>query len=427
MAKKIFIQLAFILFLLTSCQTKSDKEFTVWIGGAPQEIDFWQKLIDDYNRQSGNNAILVRQPTYTDQRRQSLIISLKAKQPNPDLFLMDVVWIDQFAKSNWLEPLNKYIERDNYSTDNFFGRVINSVDKFEGNIYALPVFMDIGLLYYRKDLLKKYGFSAPPQTWKQLVDEAVLIQKKERERNKNFNGFVWQGAQYEGLICNFLEFITSHGGSVMNNGKIWSNTPANVEALKFMQDLLYKYKISPPNTFTEMKEEEVRRSFQNGNALFERNWTYAWNQHQSSGSSVKGKIRIAQLPHKEGFGSTSALGGWHVGMSEYSDVKNEAWDFIKFITSFKTQKKLLLNVGWNPGRKDVYSDSVLLNQIPRLKILYEVFNHSVSRPVIPYYTQVSEAMQRYVNNCLANKISPADALKELQKQINKITAIYEEH
>ncbi len=427
MAKKIFIQLAFILFLLTSCQTKSDKEFTVWIGGAPQEIDFWQKLIDDYNRQSGNNAILVRQPTYTDQRRQSLIISLEAKQPNPDLFLMDVVWIDQFAKSNWLEPLNKYIERDNYSTDNFFGRVINSVDKFEGNIYALPVFMDIGLLYYRKDLLKKYGFSAPPQTWKQLVDEAVLIQKKERERNKNFNGFVWQGAQYEGLICNFLEFITSHGGSVMNNGKIWSNTPANVEALKFMHDLLYKYKISPPNTFTEIKEEEVRRSFQNGNALFERNWTYAWNQHQSSGSSVKGKIGIAQLPHKEGFGSTSALGGWHVGMSEYSDVKNEAWDFIKFITSFKTQEKLLLNVGWNPGRKDVYHDSVLLNQIPRLKILYEVFNHSVSRPVIPYYAQVSEAMQRYVNNCLANKISPADALKELQKQINKVTAIYEEH
>ena len=407
--------------------TRNQKEFTIWIGGAPQEIDFWQKLVNEYSQQTGNKVTLVRQPTYTDQRRQSLIVSLEAEQPNPDLFLMDVVWIDQFAKSNWLEPLNKYAERDNYHIDNFFGSVINSVDELNGNLYALPVFMDIGLLYYRKDLLEKYGFTEPPKTWKQFVDEAITIQNGERKTNKNFNGYVWQGAQYEGLICTFLEFLTSRGGSMVKDGKMNLNTPENIDALTFMHDLIYKYKISPPNTYTEMKEEEVRRSFQRGNALFERNWTYAWNLAQSNDSEVKGKVGLAPLPHKEGYASTSALGGWHIGMSKYSDVKNEAWDFIKFVTSYNIQKKLLLEVGWNPGRKDVYRDSVLLKQIPRLKILYDVFKLSVSRPTIPFYTQFSEVIQRYVNNCLANKITPKNALAEMQKEINQIITIYEEH
>ncbi|MFA3783453.1 ABC transporter substrate-binding protein [Melioribacteraceae bacterium 4301-Me] len=425
--KSYILPILITLLLITACQNKSNKEFTIWIGGAPQEIDFWQKIVGRYNQISGNNAVLIRQPTYTDQRRQSLIVSLEAKQPNPDLFLMDVVWINQFAKSNWLEPLNKYIERDNYSIDKFFERVINSVDKLERNIYALPIFLDVGLLYYRKDLLKKYGFANPPQTWKQLINLAKLVQRKEREINKDFYGFVWQGAQYEGLICNFMEFIYSFGGSITNENKIQLITYANTSALTFMHNLIYKYKISPLNTYTEMREEEVRRSFQNGNALFERNWTYAWNQHQSSGSSVKGKVGIAELPHEEGSSSASALGGWHVGLSKYSDVKYEAWDFIKFITSYEIQKKLLLDIGWNPSRKDIYSDSVLLNQIPRLKILYEAFNHSVPRPVIPYYTQVSEIMQRYINNCLANKITPEEAISNMQTEIDKVTANYESH
>ena len=427
MFKKILVKLGLISLILLASQCGTNKkEFTIWIGGAPQEIDFWQGLVNDYNSQTGNHAILVRQPTYTDQRRQSLIISLEAEQQNPDLFLMDVVWIDQFAKSNWLEPLNNYMKHDNYSADIFFSSVINSVDKLNGNIYALPVFMDIGLMYYRKDLLEKYGFNKPPETWTEFVNEAIVIQREERKYNKSFNGFVWQGAQYEGLICDFLEFLTSHGGSIMKNGKIDLNTPENLEAFTFMRDLIYKYQISPSNTFTDMKEEEVRRSFQRGNALFERNWTYAWENHQSDNSEVKGIIGIALLPHKKGFSSTSTLGGWHIGMSKYSDVKEEAWDFIKFVTSYNVQKKLLLDVGWNPGRKDVYRDSLLLKQIPRLKILYDVFKLSVMRPVIPYYTQVSEVMQRYVNNCLAGKISPKNSLEEMQKEIDRVTKIYEE-
>ncbi len=414
---------ALILFFGIHCN-KNERDFTIWIGGSPEEVNFWASLVNQFNKQTGYDLQLIRQPTYTDQRRQSLVISLEARQPDPDLFLMDVVWINQFIKSNWLQPLNFYAAESGFSTNVFFPKVINSVDKLNDTLYALPVFLDVGLLYYRKDLLKKFGFKGPPQTWSELVKQCEKIMHAERKNNMNFSGFDWQGAQYEGLVCDFLEFIASNGGGILKDGKINLNTPENLKALRFMHDLIYKYKISPPNTYTEMKEEEVRRAFQSGGAIFERNWTYAWNLHQSGDSQVKGKTGITLLPHFGNHKSVAALGGWHIGISKFSDEKKEAWNFIKYVTSYNVQKQLLLKEGWNPGRSDVYKDSLLLKQIPRLKLLYEAFMHTVSRPTIPYYPQLSEVIQRYVNDCLANKIKPAHALKQIQAQIDKLEKLY---
>jgi len=412
-----------ISFFSIQCGS-TKKDFTIWIGGSPEEVDFWASIVSQFNNQRGYNLKLIRQPTYTDQRRQGLVISLESKQPDPDLFLMDVVWINQFIRSGWLQPFTPYVTKSKFSTDIFFKGILNTVDKLNDTLYALPVFLDVGLFYYRKDLLEKFGFNNPPKTWDELVDQCKKITPAEKKNNLNFNGFDWQGAQYEGLVCDFLEFIASNGGGILQNGKINLDTPENLKALRFMHDLIYKYKISPPNTYTEMKEEEVRRAFQSGNAIFERNWSYAWKLHQSKDSPVRGKVGLTLLPHFIDHNSVSTLGGWHIGMSKYSDEKNEAWDFIQYVTSYKVQKQLLLKVGWNPGRKDIYSDSLLLKQIPRLKILYEAFKHTVARPTIPYYPQLSEVIQRYVNDCLANKIKPAYALKQMQNHINELEKFY---
>ena len=423
--KRILINIILIFIIISGLNCESNKkEFTIWIGGSPREIDYWAKLINEFNNETGDNLQLVRQPTYSDQRRQSLVISLEAKQPNPDLFLMDVVWLDQFAESNWLQPLDTYTDTSGFSTDVFFPGIINSVDRNNGKLYALPVFLDVALLYYRKDLLKEFGYSLPPETWNELVEQAEKIQKAERKTDPEFNGFVWQGAQYEGLVCNFLEYIASYGGGIMKDGKVDLNTKKNAEALGFMRDLIHKYKISPPNTYTEMKEEPSRRAFQRGDALFERNWTYAWKLHQSDDSPVKGKVGMTLLPHFKGGKSVSTLGGWHIGISRYSDMKKEAWRFIKFVTSYKVQKELFENVGWNPGRKDVYNDKELSEMYPQIKILYEAFKRTVPRPMLPYYSQVSDVIRRYVNDCLAGKINPSNALNEMQNEINKINGYY---
>jgi len=112
-----------------------------------------------------------------------------------------------------------------------------------------------------------------------------------------------------------------------------------------------------------MKEEQVRLYFQAGDALFERNWPYAWSLHQSPDSKVRNKTGIASLPAPSDGERVAALGGWHIGVSPFSDRKSQAMQFIRFVTSYDTQKKMVLQMGWNPGRINLYDDPDILQHI----------------------------------------------------------------
>lgn len=394
----------FMLVLLVACCSK--KKFVFAVGGAPNEVKFWEELVKEFEEETGINVEILRQPIDTDQRRQNLSVALKAKRPDPDVFLMDIAWLAQFDKSGWLEPLEK--KKNGISTKDFFGT-------YKDNFVALPVYVDGGLLYYRKDMIEK-----PPETWDELVKIAIEVQRKERRGNPNFYGFVWQGAQYEGLVCNFLEFASSFGGGITIKGeKLFINTPENLKALKFMHDLIHEFKVSPPNTFTEMREEEVRIFFQEGNALFERNWPYAWALHKKAGL----KFGVAPLPRLKRNAST--LGGWHIGISKFSDEKEKSWKLLKFIVSYRIQKKLALKLGWNPGLKSIYEDPEILRKLPHFATLRNVFRNLVARPTIPYYTQISEVIQKYINAALAGRVTPEKALMKAEKEAQKIIERYE--
>lgn len=390
------------------------------VGGAPAELAFWEELIADFARQSGIRVELRRQPTDTDQRRQGLIIALNARQSNPDVFLMDVAWLGLFIASDWLEPLGREIDRTP-----FFSRILNLVDIQQGRLFALPVYVDGGMLYYRRDLLRRFGYAGPPATWRELLSMGRKIQNAMRGKNPRFYGFVWQGAQYEGLICNFMEFSGSAGGFIFQDGRISIDQSENLQALQFMHDLIWKHKISPPNTYTEMREEEVRTYFQAGNALFERNWPYAWALHQRNGSPVRGKIGIAPLPAPGAGERVSALGGWHIGLSRFSDRKIQGLRFIQFVTAYETQKRLMLGLGWNPARRDLYADPDILDQAPNFEELKEIFQTAQPRPILPYYTQLSAIAQKHFNRVLAGKSSAERALTKAQEEINMLLKRYE--
>jgi multiple sugar transport system substrate-binding protein len=302
---------------------------------------------------------------------------------------------------------------------------VNQADRYEGSVVALPMYVDGGMLYYRTDLLEKYGIDGPPRTWEQLVEYAEKVMKGEREENPSFTGFVWQGAQYEGLMCTFLEFAASNrGGIELTDGTIEVATPENITAARFMHDLIHEFKVSPPSTYTEMKEEEVRMFFQKGNALFERNWPYAWQLHQAEDSPVKGTVGIAPLPHFEGGESASTLGGWHLGISRFSDRKDEAWRLVDYLTSKVVQKKVVLELGWNPGRRDVYSDPEVLETFPHFEKLEEVFQNAVARLNVPYYSYLSQTFQNHLNAALAGRVSPEKALAESEEQMQATVERY---
>lgn len=412
-----------LLFLIAGCSA-DERRLTFWVGGAPQEVDYWETLVEQYERRSGVRVEVIRQPAATEQRKQGLVIALAARQPDPDVFLMDIIWITQFVRSGWLEPLDGYFQSGSPQPQDFFESVIESVDRHDGRYFALPAFLDVGVLYYRRDLLQRHGFDGPPATWEELVEQALKVQSAERTRNPNFNGFVWQGAQYEGLVCTFLEFVATHGGGILRDKAVDLTQAGNLPALRFMQELVREYRISPLNTYTEMQEEEVRRTFQRGNALFERNWLYAWSLHQRPGSTVRGKIGMAPLPHAPGYRTAAALGGWHLGISKHSDAGERAWDLVAYLMSREVQKKLLINLGWYSCRKDVYTDPEVRQKVANVEQLQRVVAHAVHRPDLAYYDHVSRVIQRYVNECLSGKIDARAALATMQQKIDRIEKNY---
>jgi len=426
--KLILATLCILLpFVFMGCSGTEEAGITFSAGGAPSELDFWEALVRNFENETGIPVNFLRQPTDTDQRRQGLVISLEAGKSDPDVFLMDVVWIPQLAASGWLEPLDGYAAKSRVDLAVFFPNILRLADTYRDTLVALPVYVDGGLLYYRKDLLDRFGFSGPPETWDQLVEVSLEVQTAMRKINPNFYGFVWQGAQYEGLICNFLEFAGSNGGGVSFEGTdILLNTPENRIASEFMVDLIHRYHVSPPSTFTEMKEEEVRLAFQHGNALFERNWPYAWPLHQSPGSAVRGKTGIAPLPHFPKGQSISILGGWHLGISKHSDRKAESWKLVEFLISRRVQKEMALGLGWSPARRDVYSDPTVLEKMPHFAQLPAVFENTRPRPTLPYYSQLSEVLQRHINSMLAGRSTPETALSSAQREAQMIVDRYRE-
>jgi multiple sugar transport system substrate-binding protein len=422
-----FFILLLVVFLtpLYGCGKKQAQQITFAVGGAPAELDFWQELIAQFEHQTGIKVDLLRQPTDTDLRRRGLVTSLRSKKADPDVFLMDVAWLAQFAASGWLEPLDVYMQSSQLDSEVFFQKVLNLADKYEGRLVALPVYVDGGVLYYRKDLFEEFSIKEPPQLWLDFVKQAIMVQKESQKTNPDFYGFLWQGAQYEGLVCNWLEFASSKGGGIILQGRdIKINTEENAQATQFMYDLIHRFEISPPNTYTEMREEEVRIAFQQGNALFERNWPYAWALHQAGDSPVRGKVGIAPLPHFADGRSTSTLGGWHIGISKYSDEKQKSFEFMEFVLSYNTQKKLALTLGWNPGRSDVYTDAEVVEKLPHFVSLKGVFENLRPRPNVPYYTLLSEVIQRHISSVLSGSLGVEQALSEAQKEAQKIVTKY---
>jgi multiple sugar transport system substrate-binding protein len=391
------------------------------VGGTSSELDFWEKKAREFERKTGTPVRVHRQPTDTDLRRQELLVAMTSKRSDPDVTLLDVAWLPQFSESGWLRP----IPADGVEETAFFDRVLDLVDRKQDRLIALPVYLDGGILYYRRDLLEKYGYAGPPETWDELVQMARAVQEGERRTNPDFFGFVWQGAQYEGLVCTFLEFAVSRGGGIQKaRGDLSIDTEANREALRFMVDLVHRHRISPPNTFTEMKEEEVRLFFQAGNALFERNWPYAWALHQKDSSAVRGRTRTAPLPRSPSGRTASTLGGWHIAVSAFTDLPGPSLEFLRFVTSKEVQRSLVLEQGWNPGRKDLYRDPAVRENSPHVARLKPVFENAVARPALPYYPLLSEILQRRLNAALSGTLSPENALETADREIRTLVERY---
>jgi len=349
-------------------------------------------------------------PAASDEQHQFYVINLRGGSRDFDVLALDVIWVAEFARAGWIADVTGLLP-DNEA---LFAASLEAVT-YEGRHYAVPWFVDAGLLYYRKDLLELHGFSAP-RTWSELAEAARTIAARE----PGVHGFVWQGRQYEGLVCNALEMIWSAGGEVLDGERVVLESPETLRALEFLQSLVAQG-VSPA-IVTTATEEPSRHVFGSGRAVFLRNWPYAWTLFERPDSPIRGKVGVAPLPHFEGHESASALGGWNLGINARSRHPDEAAAFVRFMTSPDAQRTLSLAYGYNPSLRALYADPELLAAQPHLTALRDALDAARSRPVTPRYAQLSQVLQSEFSAVVTGLKRPAGALADAQREIERIMA-----
>lgn len=317
---------------------------------------------------------------------------LSAGEATPDVLLVDLIYPP--ALGNYLLDLTTRI--DNATKKANYPNLI-SVNTVGGKLIALPWYGGFGRLWYRTDLMSKYGLSAPPATWPELVTMAKKIQAGEQATNKQFNGYVFQGSAYEGLTCNALEWVASYGGGTFidTNQKVTVQNPQTLAALKMAQSWIGSIS---PSSVTSFTEDEAHSAFGSGNAAFMRNWEYS--QDLQTNSDIAGKLASAPLPAGLGTGATTAAtaGGWAAGVNKDTKSTDAAVEWLKYITGAEAQTFMAINAGNVPSLLSVAADPAVQKALPPLK---ERVN-PVGRPtsVGVKYNQASTIIFQNVNKIL---------------------------
>jgi trehalose/maltose transport system substrate-binding protein len=387
-------------------------------GAVGAELEICKSLAETWAQQTGNSIKIVSAPNSTTERLALYQQLLAAGSADVDVFEIDTIW-PGILGSYFIDlaPYTKGAEQENFPS-------IIQNDTRDGKLIAMPIYTDAGLLYYRKDLLEKYGLQ-PPQTWDDLSAAARKVQDGERAAgNPGMQGFVFQGKAYEGLTCDALEWVASFGGGTIvdASGKVTIDNPN--AALAFDTAAGWLKSIAPQGVLN-YSEEESRGVFQSGNAVFMRNWPYAWPLSQGADSPVKGKVGVAQIPKGGADGKhVSTLGGWQMAVSKYSKHQAIAADLVVFLTSKASQRIWAIKGGYTPAIPALYKDPDVMAANPFFAQLFDTFVAAQPRPSTVTggkYNQVSNEFWNAAYDVLSGKTSGKDAVAALQVKLNRLS------
>lgn len=411
-----------VVFLLTlaGCQrpqqSHHEKSISVlmWTAGEAHRLD--QELIREFTRETGIHVRLVPGSESASRRLQQELSLFRAESTAVDVFEIDTIWTGMLAE--YLADLKSALKEE--LPDESPPAIANAT--VSGRLIAAPFLVEYGLLYYRTDLLEKYGFSHPPRTWDELEKQSARIQHGERLRGKSdFWGYVWQGADYEGLTCNALEWQMSQGGGnfLEPDRTVDVNNPNAVRA--FARAARWVGTISPPGVLAYL-EEDSRNMWQSDRAMFLRNWSYVYHLAMRS-PEVKDRFAVAPMPAGNDPHS-SAMGGWYLGVSKYSIHLPEAIAFVKYMTGSAVQKRRVIGSGFLPTFGVLYRDPEVLKANPFFVTVAGLPSRAVRRPAAlagPAYDSVSRAYAHGVHMILAGKVSAAQGAADIQAQIEHLT------
>ncbi|HEY9635633.1 MAG TPA: ABC transporter substrate-binding protein [Coleofasciculaceae cyanobacterium] len=382
------------------------------------EVPYWKDLmIKDFEQQNPNIRIqIIEAPNATD-LTENLYTSAFILGDSPyDFVYMDVIWTSKFAAAGWLLDLSDRVTDQDLKA--FLDKDVEA-GRYKGKLYRMPVRSDAGMLYYRKDLLEQVG-AKPPETFEELVNLSRELQEKKAARW----GYVWQGAQYEGLPAMFVEILQGFGGFWVNpdTNEVGLDKPEAIKAVEFLRSVIAQG-ISPPGV-TTYREEDTRRLFVSGEAVFLRNWPYVWASANEDASKIKGKVGIKPMVHVPGKKGGAGLGGWGLGISKTSKHPEEAWKAIKYFTSVQPQRRFTLETGSISSRRDLFADPKIIAKYPHYPKFQKVVESAVLRPSIAQYAQASDILQRYLNATISNpQLSAENAMKSAANETRSLLGV----
>jgi multiple sugar transport system substrate-binding protein len=353
-------------------------------------------------------------PANTDDAHQLYVINLEGRTAGFDVMMLDVIWIPEFARAGWLLDLSGAVPPEELGA-HFPAAVAPAT--WGGRVWALPWTMNTGVLYYRADLLAKYGLP-PPATWQALADDVRRI--RAGERDPRLDGYLWQGKQYEGMMVNVAEALWGAGTELLGpDGRVFPDPARAAEALAWQRSLLTGG-VSPA-WVTAADEELTRRAFGDGHAIFLRNWPYALDLFERPGSPVRGRVGIAPLPGRTpataGIGAT---GGSHLAVSARTRHPEAAVALARFLTGEAAQRAM--TGAFYPTRRLLYHDPALIREHPALPALYRLMLAARPRPITPSYLLVSSALQPDVSAVLVGLRAPDRALADARRRVDYFLA-----
>ncbi len=382
-----------------------------------------QKVIDKFNeRYKGQIEVEAVNLPFTkfstNERKELLARYFRSKSDRIDVFSVDQIWVPRFAK--WGINMESYFPA--VQQNNFMNFAIESCS-YNDSLVAVPLYIDIALMYYRKDLIK----TLPNQ--KEIIDKLRnsitwedFLALNSQVRDKPF--FTFQADDFEGLMCIFTELLESQNVSLLKDGKLLLNTPEAEKALQLLVDLVNKYGASPKQV-VQFKENSSYNYFVKQNGYFLRGWPSFLDNFKQDESyeKLRNEIEKAPTPHFKGYPAVSIYGGWNLMISRFSTKIPEAVKFVRFAMSEEAQKILYEEGGYLPINNNIYKDSVYVKAHPDLIFYKKLLKNGVYRPFTKRYTNISDIISFYLNQAIRKKIPVKTALTRASEKINSETIL----
>jgi multiple sugar transport system substrate-binding protein len=355
----------------------------------------------------------------TNERKELLARSLRSRSDKLDVFAVDLIWVRRFAR--WCEPLDRYIDRE--TRDRIIPVALRSCI-YDTSLVSMPLYIDIGMMYYRKDIIDRLPDGAQvEEELQRSMSWPDFRRLRDRLGLEGKQYYVFQADDYEGLVCNYLELVAGIDSGAVAVDHIDLGSEAARAALRMMVDLVHADGISPPSV-TEFDENLSYSYMLEHDAVFVRGWpNFVENFMKTYPDRGKlAAIRKAALPHFPTHMPTSVLGGWNLMLSKQSTRKAEAVEFIRFAASKEAEQIMYEAEGFLPVNREMYRDTAYMSAHPDLAYYYTLLERGFDRPAIVDYTRISDILSHYIHRAIRKELTVDEALSQASEMIrsNKV-------